>query len=561
MNMNKRIVAAFLCLLILCLSACGRNNSTASAPTPDDGPASSVPSVLSLFYNAKDSLNPYTMTSEHNHKLQTLLYDPLVKITPSFQPELVIAESVDLKGKNCTVFLKSITFSDGSTLTASDVVYSIKLAKASTLNFVEQLANIKTYTAVDAKTVSITLDHHDPYFINMLTFPVIKAESEKRTDENKIVLPPVGSGRYVYNRETATLTANPTHINGLAPISTITLVDAPDKEVLNFNLESDNVDIYCSDLSDGKMPSMNGTVSAAPLNNLVFLGMNLNSAVLKAPEMRYALAYAVDRSQICAKAYHSYAIPATGLFTPLWEDAKGIQNLPSVPNLQNSIANLEDLGYNNKDNEGHLLNSKGKMITLSLICNEENDRRIAAAELIKTQFSAIGITVNVKVLPWNDYINALTYGNFDLYIAEVNFFNNMNVSELITSAGSLSYGIPETLKENTVAKPDTPPDSSNVTDSTPDIDGDGDGADVEENGNTNEPEEQYIINKALDDAVNSFYNGEASIVDVINAFNAEMPIIPVCYRSGITVLSPELDNNGISSVVDVYYGITNTKFK
>lgn len=559
MNINKRIISSFLCLVILCLSGCGKNNNTTSTPAPDSGTASSVPTALSLFYNAKDSLNPYAVSSEHNHKLQTLLYDPLIKINPAFQPESVIAESVDLKGKTCTVFLKNITFSDGSALTASDIVYSIKLAKASTLNYAEQLANIKTYTATDAKTVSITLNHHDPYFINMLTFPIIKAESEKRTDENKIVLPPIGSGRYVYNRETATLTANPTHINGLAPISTITLVDAPDREVLDFNLESDNVDIYNSDLTDGKMPSMNGTVSATTLNNLVFLGMNLDSTRLKAPEMRYALAYAVDRSQICAKAYHSYALPATGLFSPLWEDAKGVQNLPSTANLQNSIANLEDLGYNNKDNEGYLLNSKGKRVTLSLICNEENDRRIAAAELIKTQFSAIGITVNVKVLPWNDYINALTYGNFDLYIAEVSFFNNMDVSELVTSAGSLSYGIPEIIDENTVAKPDQPTAGSNATESTAGTKEDGTADQVP--GDAIEPEDEYIINKTLDDAVDSFYNGDASIVDVINAFNAEMPIIPICYRSGITVLSTELENNSISSVTDVYYGITNTKLK
>lgn len=548
MNRIYRVIAAFLCLLTVCLAGCKSPDNTTSTPTQDGDSVSTVPSALSLFFNAKDSLNPYAVTSEHNYKLQTLLYDPLVKINPTFQPEFVIAESVELSGKTCTVVLKSVSFSDGSALTAHDVVYSIKLAKASTLSYAEQLKNVKTYTATDSHTVTITLDRHDPYFTNLLTFPILKAESEKRTDGNKIVLPPIGSGRYIFNRETATLTANPYHINGVSPIATINLIDAPDMEVLDFNLESDNVDIYNSDLRDGKMPSMNGSVSATTLNNLVFLGMNINSTWLQYPELRYALSYAVDRTQITTKAYHSYALPATGIFSPLWEDTKGVQNLPSTANLQNSIANLEDLGYNNKDSEGFLVNSKGKRLTLSLICNEENDRRVAAAILIKQQLEAVGIAVNVKLLTFNQYSRALSGGDFDLYIAEVSFFNNMDVSELVTSTGSVSYGIPEIKAEPTDSdkQPETPSDSGADTAAPEDIIG---------------SEETHINNKTLDDAVKAFYDGNASIVDIVNAFNADMPIVPLCYRSGITVLSNDLENSQISSVTDVYYGITNTKLK
>lgn len=546
MKKLSKLTSALLCLLFLFSVGCKGVGNTTPDPGADNGGATSAPQTVSIFFNEKDSLNPYAMTSEHNLKLQTLLYDSLVTLSPTFEPQFVLAKSIELSGKSCTVTLNSAVFSDGSELTAHDVVYSIKLAKGSDLSFAEQLSSVTTYTAVDKTTIQLTLSRHDPYFVNLLTFPIIKTESEKRTDQNKIVLPPIGSGRYVFNRETATLTANSYHINGVSPIAVINLVDAPDAEVLDFNLESDNVDIYYSDLRDGKMPSMNGTVSAVTLNNLVYLGINMNRTWTQYPKLRYALSYAIDRTAIATKAYHSYAIPATGLFSPLFEDTKGVQNLPLSTNLQNSIANLEDLGYNNKDSEGFLINSKGKRLSFSLIVNKENDRRVAAATLIKQQLEAIGISIQIELLTFRQYTHALSTGSFDLYIAEVNLPNNMDVSELVTSTGSLSFGIPEiTVNETPQKKPDN-------SDSD---------ADIVAPEDIIKDEENYINNKALDDAVKAFYNGQASIVDIVNAFNAEMPIVPICYRNGITVLSDTLQNSQISSVTDVYYGITNTKIK
>lgn len=541
-----RLTSALLCLLFLSFAGCKGVGDSPSNPGADNGGATSAPQTISLFFNEKDSLNPYAMTSEHNHKLQTLLYDPLVTLGPTFEPQFILARSIELSGKSCIVTLNTAVFSDGSELTSNDVIYSIKLAKESDGSYSDQLKSITSYTAVDKMTIEMTLSRHDPYFVNLLTFPVIKAESEKRTDQNKIVLPPVGSGRYVFNRETATLTANAYHINGVSPISVINLVDAPDAQVLDFNLESDNVDIYYSDLRDGKMPSMNGTVSAVTLNNLVYLGINMNRTWTQYPKLRYALSYAIDRTAIATKAYHSYALPTAGLFSPLFEDTKGVQNLPLSTNLQNSIANLADLGYNNKDNEGYLINSKNKRLSLSLIVNKENDRRVAAATLIKQQLEAVGISVRIELLTFKQYTHALSTGSFDLYLAEVNLPNNMDVSELVTSTGSLSFGIPEITVNET---PQKKPDSSNSD------------ADIVAPEDIIETEENYINNKSLDDAIKAFYGGQGSIVDIVNAFNAEMPIIPICYRNGITVISGTLQNSQISSVTDVYYGITNTKIK
>lgn len=561
MAIIKRTLAVLFCLMILTLAACKDNNGNSSTPSADVPAVPTVPEALSVFYNAKDSLNPYAVTSEHNHKLQTLLFDPLVKLSTAFQPEYIVADTIMLDSKQCTVSLKNVSFSDGSALTADDVIYSVKLAKNSALSYAEQLNNIKSVKAIDSKTVSFELGTADPYFVNILTFPIIKAESEKRTDENKIVLEPIGSGRFVYKRDSKILVANESYIFGASPIKQITLIDAPDSEIVNFNLESNNVDIYTSDLNDGKLPSMNGAVQLSPLNNLLYLGLNLNSTWLKAPEMRYALSYAIDRTAVADKAYYSYALPATGLFSPLWGDAGGVQNLNTTANLENSIANLKELGYNNKDKDGFYTNSGGKAITLSLICNKENERKVNAANLIKSQLESAGVKVNLRTLSWDDYMKAIAGGNYDLYIAEIKLSNNMDVRELVTSTGSLSYGIPDITaspKKESSGTASKQKGSSSNTSAGDDSTVKGTGA---SQSSGTEGTEEYIINQSLDNAVNAFYKGEASLVDIVNAFNAEMPIIPICYRSGITVIGSQIANENMSSLTDAYYNITNTKAK
>ena len=547
MNSLKRIAAFLLCISLLFLSACGKGKSPANnSSTPDNNVTASSPETLSLFYCAKDSLNPYAATTEYNIKLHTLMYDPLIRLDHEFQPQYIIAESAELLGKVCTISLKDINFTDGSKLTAEDVVYSYKLAKESSLIYKEQLSNVKDCKAKDGNVV-FTLSKADPYFVNLLDFPIIKAKSEKITDENKIVLAPIGSGRYVFDRGQECLYANTSHIGGAPKIKSIILIDAPDDKVSKFNLESGNISVYNTDLLDGIMPSMLGTIELSPLNNLVYLGVNLNRKVFNDVKMRYVVSSAINRTAICTEAYYTYALPTEGLFSPLWQDAKGLQNIPSEANLQNCVANLKELGYNNKDNEGFYIDSNNKRIGLTLICNSENERRVKAANLIKTQLELVGVSVTVKALNWNQYVSALSSGDFDLYIAEVRLMNNMDVTELITSNGSLSYGIPNKTID-TDKKDETTKDKTNDQKT--------------ERETENEPSGEIVhINDSLDGAVNGFYSEQLSLIDIINAFNAEMPIIPLCYRSGITVYDARLNVQNLSSVSDAYYNITNIKLK
>ena len=81
------------------------------------------------------------------------------------------------------------------------------------------------------------------------------------------------------------------------------------------------------------------------------------------------------------------------------------------------------------------------------------------------------------------------------------------------------------------------------------------GTDTGDTTQQTEPAEPAEPEVTVADAVAGFYGGQLSLVDVLSAFNTEMPIIPICYRSGVTVTKSYLKADNVSSVTDVYFGI------
>lgn len=547
--MIKRTICLSLTLLLLLLSACKANTPTDNVSSSQSGTVDTALSSISLLYSMSDSINPYKAETQANRRLSTLLYDSLVQLDTAFQPHFSLAESIELNGTECTVTLRSARFSDGTSVTADDVVFSLKRALESELTaYSRSLATVKSCKAEGQNRIVITLSKADPYFANLLTFPVIKSGTDERKDENNISLPPIGSGRYIYDTASRSLKSNPDHIDGQPTVAEIKLINAPDETVVKYNLEAGNVSIYYTDLSDGVIPPMSGSSSSVRLTDLVYLGINLSNKHLKNAELRYALASAVDRTAVCDSAYYSYATPATGLFNEAWEDAKGLQNLSYTADSENVVANLSKIGYNKKDEEGFFLDSDGKTFKLRLLAYNGNERRLNAAKLLCEQLESSGFRAELVSVDWDGYISALESGSFELYIAEVSLLPNMDVTELVTSDGTLAYGIPDT---STSQKPTDGKESDNSAKTTPD--GDFDTADIPLDGSDTVTVSAY----SLDSTVAGFYKGELSIVDIINAFNAEMPIIPICHRCGLTVCSSSVGVTEMSSVSDVFFGITN----
>lgn len=519
-----------LCLVLcICLFLCSCDRAHEDTPSGDNTAMVGAQKTLHILYNETDSFNPYATTTKENKELGLLLFDPLITLGTDFEPIYKIAEDIALDGKTCTVKIKPVLHSDGSRLSADDVVYSANLARESKTVYASQLAGVSSITAVNGTTVVFTLKKSDPFFVNLLDFPIIKAGSESIKSEDNIILPPIGAGRYVLDTESASLSPNPTYYGGSQAIGSIKLINAPGRESIDHYVSSGVVSVCYNDFGDNTVPQMSGLKASVPLNNMVFIGINMSQWRLKNQYLRYAISSAVNRNEIVSEAYYGNGTVAEGPFNPLWEHGKGFQTLESESNTQISVVNLEKIGYNGIDNEGFRLDSSGRRITLRLLVNSDNSARLVAGRLIAARLEKVGIEVTLDAVDYNTYLAKLARRDFDLYLGEIRLLNNMDLTELVTPGGSAAFGIaPTVTPEQSEEEPAAP--SSGIT-----------------------------LTSAR--AVAGFYSGEYTIGDVASAFLSEMPVIPLLYRSGIAMFTPDMTEVPEVSVSDIFIDINNYSFK
>ena len=533
--MKRLKITAIVLSALIFLSGCRAkpDGTSSSAEPPTAVEAAGSRNYLTMLYSAADTFNPYTAATNINRQLCRLLYEPLLKTDNSYNISYSLAQSAEVKGKECTVTLKSRYFSDGSALTADDVVYSFNLAKKSNTEYAYKLYEALSATVRDSKTVVIKLDRADPYFANTLDFPIIKKGSDTRTDADGVTHPPIGCGRFKLNDSEDKLITNEHDPGKDRMIKEIRLINAPDSDAVGHYVEIGAADMYYSDISDGNILRMSGKKVNINLNHLIYIGANLSDEQLSLNALRQAISSGLDRKEICRDGYFNNALPANGFFNPAWEAVKSVQNINLQANKEITVENLEEIGYNKLDSAGVRTNGAGKKLKFELLVNKENRLRVTAARIIAKRLSEYGISVNVAEKSFADYTAALSSGNFQLYLAEVAITPNMDISSLITEGGSAAYGIKKPEK-----KADEKTEQTGSTEST-----------------ASEAEQTEEQNLTAAELVSGFYAGTNTLADLSSVLQTEMPVIPLCYRTGVLFYNDKIENVNNSSCSDIYFSI------
>lgn len=498
----RLFLSLLLCFsMLFCTSCKGGTNSDSDSGISSDIGQSGIGDIC-LPFDSADSLNPYAAKTKLNKTVCQLLFDPLFYLNDNYETVCVLAESVDTVGDICTVRLKSVNFSDGSTLSANDIVYSFNAAKNSGGRYAVLLSSIVSAEARDDQTVIFKNNSSDPYVKNLLTFPIFRSGTDKLKDADNVELVPVGCGKFTVNEEKTQLIQNPNWHGGELKISTIKLQNTPDTESLSHAIETNTINMYYTDLSDCNIPSMSGSRTDIVSNTLVYLGVNYRSDLLSNSVIRHAISLSIDRNKLCSGAYFNTAVPANGIYNPNISELSKIQSILPVANSQLSIENLNKIGYNSINSDGYLV-SQGNELAIRLLVNSENRFKLGAANMIVSQLESCGIHIILESVPYTQYVERLSAGNFDLYLAEVNISDNMDMRPLLTEGGSVAYGIVNTVGERN-----------------------NDGL--------------ISLQKMFGD----FYSVGGQLVDIAATAVSELPVIPLCYKTGALLYS------GVSVTVD-----------
>lgn len=441
--MHRSLKLIFLYIICLSTLLCACSGPAVPVPEPTDPPTTATPTapepaepeVFRLCYSSKDSLNPYNAESVINLALMPLIYDPLFHIDEHFTARPVIAESYMMDGLSCSVTIKTgISFSNGSTLTTSDIFSSYKLASQSSV-YGNKLKNIDKISIESDTEMTFHLKEADVNFINTLDFPIIA----KNTGEQNF---PSGSGKYIINaqEENMNLTVNSNWTLGTSPTLTeITLADIPEGGAVVNALETKKITFLYDELSEGSSKRINAATRNVPMNNLVFLGVNTSRSGLSAPAVRQALSCALNRKDIVTNGFQGNALAATGLFHPNWTPAANAQTGDITADIAKAKEILEDSGKN--------------IASFTLLVNEENTFRKDTAAEIASNFAELGIEITIISKSWEDYSAAITAGDYDLFIGELRIASNMDISPLILGNQENPTGVlcPENVKNNYIA--------------------------------------------------------------------------------------------------------------
>ena len=160
--------------------------------------------------------------------------------------------------------------------------------------------------------------------------------------------------------------------------------------------------------------------------------------------------------------------------------------------------------------------------------------------MISQRLSQVGIELKITEVSFEQYIQRLQSGAFDLYLGEVRLLANMDITQIVTPGGSAAYGIAnKNIEEEKEEKDDKnkeqePQEIVDVTDG---------------------------INLTAAAAVAGYYGGEYTLGDVASTFLSEMPLIPLMYRTGITMFTPDIKSSPTVSYCDLFIDINNYSFE
>ncbi len=368
-----------------------------SSTTPSGGQGAGTGTVGTLVIaNAVrvDTLDPEANSVNESIWLDQNLYSRLLQPNATgtgLLPDLATSWNISGNGLKYTFHLRNAKFSDGSPVTASDVVYSIDRSRKFSGGWGFLLTPVKTITAPDPRTVVITLSvRHAPLLADLAMYAYsVVPEKLVKAQGKAFFQHPVGSGPFYvtsYKPDSEVDLARNPHFYGTMPkISKVRLLIVPDDNSRVLMLESKKADVIENPPGNltsqiNKSPGLH--VDLFPSTRVDFIQLDEHYAPFKKLAVRQALNYAIDRSAIVKLAYQGDAVPGAS-FMPYkmqFFDA-GIKPYPYDPKKARQL--LAQAGYPH--------GFKTFLITVSGDVAGQ-----AEAIVLKSELAAVGITVSIQ---------------------------------------------------------------------------------------------------------------------------------------------------------------------
>ncbi len=349
-------------------------------------------------------INPLLALSDTDQDLTALTYAGLMGIGPNNTVVPVLADSyiVSPDGKTYQFTLKkNLVFSDGSPLTADDVVYTIQKAQDPSLKSPQHgnWAGVQAI-ALDPHTVQFTLPVAYSQFIYATTIGILPAHVWRNiTDENfpfsTLEMNPIGAGPFIATNSGHNSSGVITSYNLKANSKYV--LGKPYLDNFSFKFFTDQTTLTTA-LTQGSIDSAYGIESKhfikAPYSHVFAVFFNSSDPIFNNPSTRQALSVAIDRTNLTKKTLSGYATAISGPVPP----GSGIDSSSTISPAQSSVVTQLLTAAKWKQDPTSNSWTSGSSTPLSITLTTSNVPELKVlAQAIQADWEQYGIHTTLKV--------------------------------------------------------------------------------------------------------------------------------------------------------------------
>lgn len=424
---KKTLLATFAASMMLAAAA--------QADTIKQGGTLTVPIINTGFV---ENFNPYTTKDT----LHGIMFEPLLVFNNmTGTTDYRLAESAVYSDDLKTLTLKlrkDLKWSDGSNLTAEDVVFSFVLTKdapAFDQKGIWSGKNLKEIKATDDQTVVFELNQADSTFVwNLERYHIVPKHIWSKVEDltTFMNLNPVGSGpmttvKYIKPQQME-LCRNPNYY----------LENRPYLDCVNFRSYNDNSQIQPAlikgeiDWGSNFIADVESTFVAQdkannhfwyPANDAIHLYVNTKEAPFDDLRVRQALSMSLDREAIVDIAAYGYPTPNFNVGgigelykTHINKDVTDKYRYLTEYNVEKAKALLDEAGLVDRNGDGFRDQEDGSTVAFDIeVVNGWTDW-IQVVQMVTEYFEEVGIKANVKTVDWAVYDSNLKDSKYTMSI-------------------------------------------------------------------------------------------------------------------------------------------------
>lgn len=437
----RRFLCVILCCFLLLSMFTGCDSSDDPYVPTGDGltwdeddpnavttPKEETPQELTLTYYPDVTLNPLRCSDFTNRAILSLMYQGLFTVDRDYnvEPMLCSRYSMSENMRTYTFYVdENATFSDGTPVTAEDVVASLKSAKDSGV-YRSRFTRVSSFSVGEDGGVVVKLNTAYENFPLLLDVPIIKA-TELDLDL------PLGSGPYMLtNYGMGTKLVRRTNwwcdADMVITASVISLVEAESVNQIRDQFQFGDLDLVQADTGSDRYADYLCDYELWDSENGIFLYLvfNQESKYFSKASVRAAMTYGIDRDSLITEYYRGFARSATLPASPL---------SPYYNTVLAARYEYDPVAFATAVQNANL---DGK--ELIMIVNGKDSYRLRVANAIVDMFAAAGVTVTIETYSGSGYTRALSSGEYDMYLGQTILSPNMDLSHFFSSSGNLNYG-------------------------------------------------------------------------------------------------------------------------